>query len=338
MTERRRIFNAQWFIGLLIALAMGIAALSMLLSDKFGTQGSQLGAEFNYNISQLRETDPALIIYDEVQSPIETGLPFALKIAVDPSDNIYISSGNSISSFDSKGAKRPYTVITDNEITALQTTKDGLVYAGIGNSIEIFNEKGQLVKNWNTVESNAIISAIGISKDFVFLADCGNRTIHQYKLSGKKIMSFGDFLIPSPFFDMEISPDNKIQVVNPGRHRIETVSFYGNLETWWGEFSCIAPEGFCGCCNPVNIALLPNHAGFITCEKGITRVKAYDQNGKFLGFVAGAEQFKNHDTLISKSDYKLGHSGLDVAVDSTGRVLVLDPASAIVRIFEKKHK
>ncbi|MBD3267917.1 hypothetical protein GF373_14725 [bacterium] len=338
MEERKGFFNAQWLIGLLIVLALGVAVVSILLSDNFGKKGDGLGREFEYDISALQKTNPELILYREITPAIDTGLPRTLKIVVDSADNIYISSENTIASFNAAGQKRSYTAAASNNITALEMASDGSIYAGVGNQIEIFDEQGKQIDQWALDEDKAIVSAIGVTKDFVFLADRGNRTIQQYDHAGNKLSSFGDFVIPSPFFDLEIAPDDTIKVVNPGNHRVETYTANGNMQAWWGEFNCIAPEGFCGCCNPVNIALLPDSAGFIACEKGLTRVKIYDMGGKFLGFVAGTEQFKDHDTALAKPSHSLAYSGLDAAVDSTGRVLVLDPATAEIRIFKKKTK
>ena len=79
-----------------------------------------------------------------------------------------------------------------------------------------------------------------------------------------------------------------VHVVNPGRHRIESY-LDGHFEGFWGKPENSA-EGFCGCCNPVALAMLPDQR-FITAEKFIPRVKVYSADGKFVGVVAGAEVF-----------------------------------------------
>jgi hypothetical protein len=63
---------------------------------------------------------------------------------------------------------------------------------------------------------------------------------------------------------------------------------------------------------------------FVTSEKGIARVKIIKPTGEFLCVVAGPEQFDE------------GTVGLDLAVDSQERILVLDPHRKMVRIFTKK--
>ncbi len=82
-------------------------------------------------------------------------------------------------------------------------------------------------------------------------------------------------------------------------------------------------DGFSGCCNPSNFVILPN-GSFVTSEKGIIRVKIHNPAGEFETVVATPNQFEK------------GTTGLDLAVDSDGRILVLDPKKGMVRIFSKK--
>jgi hypothetical protein len=90
----------------------------------------------------------------------------------------------------------------------------------------------------------------------------------------------------------------------------------------WGETSS-AVEGFCGCCNPSNFALMRD-GSFITAEKGLVRVKKYNKNGDFECVIAGPEKFKE--------DAK----GLDIAIDSNDRIYVLEPEAMKIHIFEIK--
>jgi hypothetical protein len=130
------------------------------------------------------------------------------------------------------------------------------------------------------------------------------------------------FIVPSPYFDLGISKDGNLWVVNPGRHSFEKYAINGTLLTSWSKAS-MAMEGFCGCCNPSNFAFL-NDSLFVTSEKGIERVKIYNTDGTFLAVVATPDQFEE------------GTTGLDLAVDKQNRILVLDPVKKLVRIFEPK--
>jgi len=100
-------------------------------------------------------------------------------------------------------------------------------------------------------------------------------------------------------------------------------------------------KGFSGCCNPVNFAILqgPSSVGtgdsFVTCEKSLTRVKIYDAEGSFIGVVAGPEQLTGGAWHICNIPAKCQKGGFDVAVDTAGRILVLDTIKNVVRIFSK---
>ncbi len=139
------------------------------------------------------------------------------------------------------------------------------------------------------------------------------------------------FVVPSAFFDLAVAPDGLLRVANPGRHRVEAYTVDGDFEFSWGRAS-LDIDGFCGCCNPVNFALLPG-GGMVTCEKGLPRVKVYDAHGSFEGVVAGPELFAENRRACTPDDCRTG--GLDVAVDSKGRILVLDQVAGTVRIFTR---
>ena len=98
----------------------------------------------------------------------------------------------------------------------------------------------------------------------------------------------------------------------------------------------MAVENFCGCCNPVHFARRPD-GKFVTSEKGLNRIKIYDAKGNFEGVVAGPEHLVKDLELAKRAcaDCRIGF-GFDVACDSTGRVLALDPATRTVRIFTPK--
>lgn len=82
-------------------------------------------------------------------------------------------------------------------------------------------------------------------------------------------------------------------------------------------------EGFCGCCNPSNFAILSD-GSFVTSEKGIERIKVYLPDGTFKCIVAGPDAFIE------------GTTGLDLAVNSRDRIFVLDPEKRMVRVFGNK--
>jgi hypothetical protein len=134
---------------------------------------------------------------------------------------------------------------------------------------------------------------------------------------------------------VKVGGDGLLRVNNSGRHRIEVYTVEGDLELFWGKPSA-AIEGFCGCCNPVGLALLPD-GRYITCEKGLPRVKRYSAEGNFEGVVAGPESFPENAQAGKARDSEDGTmGGLDAAVDARGLVYVLDLVAAEVQIYQPK--
>ena len=73
---------------------------------------------------------------------------------------------------------------------------------------------------------------------------------------------------------------------------------------------------------------------FVTCEKGLPRVKIYSASGEFESVVAGVETFAANARACGPSDCTAG--GLDAVVDSQGRIVVLDFVTGDVRVMKAK--
>jgi len=320
-------------IGGVVLLAVATAVMALLSMDPQGKSGSGLSKEFSYDLERLKQTDPALILYEETDSPIHTNLAQPIALAIGPEDVIYVAGDRLVRTFSSSGELGTLEINLEGQPRCLAVAKDGTVYVGVTDHVEIYSTEGRLVKRWESAGPDALLVSIAVAEDTVYVADFSKKEVLRYDRSGRPMEPMGDFVIPSPYFDVALAPDGLVHVTNTGEHRIEAYTPDGNLQSFWGTFSNTDAECFSGCCNPINIALLPEGQGFITTEKGLTRVKVYDGEGAFKGFVAGAESFTQHDSLCDAPDYNLTRVGLDVAVDSTGRVLVLDPATAELRIF-----
>lgn len=119
-----------------------------------------------------------------------------------------------------------------------------------------------------------------------------------------------------------IGRQGELWAVNTGRHALEAYNSKGEQISTW-ERTSMSIEGFSGCCNPSSIAMLSD-GSFVTAEKGLERVKIHLPSGDFKSVVAAPELFEE------------GTVGIDLAVDSNDRILVLDPAKKMVRIFESK--
>jgi hypothetical protein len=358
MDKRLGATDIRVFVGVFIGLVVIVAIVAMLRLDATGEKGSGLGTDFKYSLEQLAKIDPNLILYEESIRPINTGFELTHAVAVDFKGYIYVAGDNAIRVFENSGkllneielSEAPRCLAIEIADDVEDTSNNLKIYVTMKDHVEIYNGRGKLLSRWQGLGDDAVLTSIAVSKKDVFVADAGNRIVLRYDKAGTIINRIGrkdedrnipGFVIPSPYFDVAVGRDGLLRVVNPGIHKIEAYTFEGDLEFSWGEFSS-GVKGFCGCCNPVNFAILqgddPSGAddSFVTCEKGLTRVKVYDPFGEFIGVVAGPEQLVEGGKVeICDTPVECQLGGFDVAVDVGGRVFVLDTIKNIVRIFSR---
>jgi hypothetical protein len=343
MKNRQGIEGSKLLIGVLIGLAVVVAGVALVRLDTIGEKGSGLGKEFTYDIKDLAKVDPALILYEEAAQEINTGFSDSRAIVVDSQGSIYVAGDKGVTVFD-KGGNPLDKIELGGEPRALTVTDDGRLYIGMKDHIEIYDSRGKRLASWEGLGNGAFLTSIDVSGEDVFVADAGNRIVLHYDTAGKLINRIGlkdedrnvpGFMVPSPYFDLAVDRNGLLRVVNPGRLRIEAYTFDGDFEFSWGKAS-VGIEGFCGCCNPVNFAILPS-GGFVTCEKGLVRVKVYDSDGGFVGVVASPGQLVRVGELeICETPQECQSGGFDVAVDTEGKVYVLDSIKNVIRIFSRK--
>jgi hypothetical protein len=343
--KRLETTNIKILIGVLIALAIVIAVVALVRLDTTGKKGSGLSKEYLYEIDA--KIDPNLIIYEQLGEAFATGLKAPTAIVVGPGERVYVAGDEAIRIFN-EGPNSIFFSFGQIKLTdaprCLTVADDGKFYIGTKDHVEIYDDQGKQLASWESLGEKALLTSIAVSKNNVFVADAGNRIVLRYDTAGKLINRIGakdkernipGFVIPSPYFDLAVGRDGLLRVVNPGLHRIEAYTFEGDLEFFWGKFSNVDVKGFCGCCNPANFAILDDES-FITCEKGLTRVKIYDAEGIFVGVVAGTEQLIEGGTArICYFPDQCQAGGFDVAVDSAGRIFVLDTIKNVVRMFTK---
>jgi len=331
--------NARTIVGVIIGAAVVVGAAVIVRLDTTGKSGSGLGDEFKYDVKDLGRIDPALILYEQSSEPVATGFKVSRAIAVDSRGRFYVAGDNAVRIF---GKGNPSEQIAlSAEPGCLTVADDGRIFVGLKDHVEVF-ASGEQLASWAKLGDKAVLTSIAVYRDNVFVADAGNRIVLRYDAGGRLInrigkkdkeRNVGGFVIPSPYFDLAVARDGLLRVVNPGKHRIEAYTFEGDLEFSWGRYSSEL-AGFCGCCNPVNFAMLGD-GGFVTCEKGLTRIKIYDAAGVFVGAVAGPEQLTDGKWCICEIPAKCQVGGFDVAVDGGGRILVLDTLKNIVRTFTR---
>jgi hypothetical protein len=339
ITRRRFLRRTAGGAGL-IAVGSGSFAASVRLA-----RGASAGKDpnpFAYDVERLRKTDPKLIHYEQVgHFACPSFLP--RRIAIGPDGHVYIAASNSVSVLDREGG-RILDIDLGDAARCVAVAGDGTIYAGVRDSIQVFDGKGHRLATWDSPGKRTWFTGLAVGENVVFAADSGNRVVLRYDKSGKLAGRIGEknkernipgLILPSPYLDVKLGRDGLVRLNNTGRHRVEAYTPSGDLELSWGKPSN-AIEGFCGCCNPIGLALLPD-GKYVTCEKGLPRVKVYSPEGVFESVVAGAESFvENAKATFVKGteDCRLG--GLDAAVDAEQRIYILDLVANDVRVM--KHK
>ena len=284
---------------------------------------------FEYDIESYKKSGVDIVHYIEVER-IRIELQTVRGVSVGPDDRIYVSGDDSILIFNRDGTPHPAISLVGSAY-CLSVDRNHDLYLGMGDHVEIYDRRGRRKSSWESLGVEAIITSIVVSKNSVFVADAGNHIVWKFDKSGFLLKRIGKkdeardipgLIIPSAFFDVAVDPDGFLWVANTGRHSLENYTQNGEFRTSWGEFS-MRVEGFSGCCNPSHFVILED-GSFVTSEKGIARVKVYNRLGELVSVVAEPDQFIE------------GTVGLDLAVDRSQRICVLDPKQKLVRIFERK--
>ena len=211
-------------------------------------------------------------------------------VAVTPESNVYLGGSSFVSYYD-KELNLIWNRKMSSPVTSLSFFSDTL-YASTVEQLFVINKDGEITNEWGPFESNSLITSVSSNSTYVAFADAGNKTIFILDKGGevKKMVGHNDgqFIIPSPYFDVVLNEDNSFYVGNTGHRRIEHRDKEGKTVTIFGEPGT-SPEAFCGCCNPAHFIVIPE--GFITAEKGINRIKILDKSGEFVEYVSSKNKF-----------------------------------------------
>lgn len=311
---------------ILIVLALAIA---IIIARDFvqNRGGKNIENPYAFDVSEYQKVDPAEILYKEEKVlQLKVGEPKG----IDYYDGvIYMIADSSLIQLNLQGQMLK-EVKLDAAPTAVAAGNQ--LWVALKNQVIAFDQDGNEMQRWNDFGPRSVITSLAVSPEFVYVADAGNRLVYQFSHQGELLQQIGErnddkavpgFVIPSPYFDVALNEEDYLWAVNPGRHSLENFNADGAMRSSWTA-SSVKTEGFSGCCNPAHMAIMEENA-FVTSEKGIVRVKVYDQHGKYIGVVAPPDMFDD--------DAKAP----DVCVDEEGRVILLDFNRKQVRVFKLKN-
>ena len=273
----------------------------------------------------VKSTEPADIVYEDnwtLSGEIPSTDGSLLSVAIGGEGRIYMGGESFVTCLD-KDLTKLWSLKTPAKINALTVAGD-TVYAASTENISLISTGGELLDEWGPYEANSLITSVSANSNYVVFADAGTKRVFVLKKSGEVHSMMGQsdnkFIIPSPYFDVAILPDNTVFVANTGKRRVETWSADGRLLKYYGEPGS-APGAFCGCCNPAHFTVLPQ--GFVTAEKGINRIKILDPDGGFTEFVSSNNKFT-------------ASVPLDLASPDGKTIYAADPVDSRLYVFKRK--
>ncbi len=311
------------FLALLAA-----AIIAIILFDFNSKSKKKKGNPYAYDIEQYKTVDPSLINYKETRNiPIKSEKSNCLYYA---NEKLYIGADQYLQVISTNGTQF-LKIDFDAAPRCLYVEKDE-IYIGFRDHIRVYDQEGQLLQKWDTLGYKTVLTSLAVKDDMLFAADAGNRRIVKYsktdgqllgEFKGKtKVEAIHGFIIPSPYFEVAVNEEGELWVVNPGKHSFENYNYDGGLRAFW-EKSSPDVDGFSGCCNPAQMALMPD-GSFLTAEKGLVRIKIHKPSGELDCVVAPPTKFKED-----------GHAP-DLAVSPDGTIYALDFDKNRIRIFERK--
>ncbi len=313
----------------IVLIILSLAIVFIIAKDFVGKKaGKNIENPYKYDVDEYRKVDTTTVLYKEVITfPVNEEMLAGIAVS---GKLIYIVTIKNLLTFNYSGKELARVELQDTA-NCITTGPNNTIWIGMLHSVSSFDQKGNLLNKWKSFGERSVITSLAVTDKAVYVADAGNRIVYQCNTNGDVLLKIGEknelkgvpgYIIPSPYLDLAIDDSGFLWVANTGRHSLENYNKDGSIRTSWGKAS-LKIDGFCGCCNPAEFTILPDNS-FITSEKGMPRIKLYDQHGVFKGIVASPDMFDN------------GFHAPDVTVDAEERILALDYDRKQVKIFEKK--
>lgn len=304
-----------------------VVAIGMLVEAHRIPTGNSASAPARSGAARYQPPPAPTVRFVEIRR-FPAGVPAPRGLAVGADGCLYVA-GTVIQMVDQPG-NPPKEVLLERPARCIAVDRSDTLYVGINDHVEVYDRQGRRQAQWKPFSPASVVTAICAAGPDVWVADAGRKVVWRCDPAGRIKGRFAEkddlrnipgLVIPSPYFDVAMGPDGRLRVANTGRHQIEIYAMDGSLQSAWGHPS-IADDGFCGCCNPTDLAILPD-GRVVTSEKKLPRVKLYGSDGQFLGMIAGTDCFEPQT------------AGIDLAVDAQGRIYLLDPVRKEVRVYQE---
>jgi hypothetical protein len=323
--------KADVIVLLAVAGAVVAAVLFVARSDFFGVRGPRFNPEFAFR-EQTRQIPRRMVRYERVLT-VPTGFASAAAIAVDSQDCIYVAGDRAVRAWDSAGKRLRIGIAgLKGDPRCIAVGGDGRVYVGMDGRVEMYSPAGKLVGTVGPYTDDGVVKRIVLAAGGMFLAvhkSLGSGFILQYDLSGKlqRAIALAGVTLLSRHLDVAVTADG-LRVTDPGAveaGRIRVYGFDGRQKYAWGRYDTSGDlNNLSGCCNPVHLAALPD-GRIVTSEKGAqVIVKVYHRDTP-----------DDHSRVESVVAELRGAEGLDLAVDSRQRILVLDAHASAVYVYQR---
>ncbi|MFZ5940832.1 MAG: hypothetical protein ACOYXB_09675 [Bacteroidota bacterium] len=316
--------------GLIIAavLLMVAAIIGLIAIEYAGNRPGKRGENpYAYRIGTLADVDSSWLQWKEIrQIRLEQDTLSAIAAL---GERIFITGTGFLTEITGEG-RQLRTITLDGTPTAMTVSGD-TAYVAFTRYIALYSLDGQRLQEWEPVNGLSYITSLKVSGKQLFAADAGNREVLRYSTDGKLLLkiagkndaeSLHGFIVPSPYFDLDINQSGELWIANTGMHALENYGTDGSFRGFWTNPSYDL-EGFTGCCNPAHMVIMDDGT-FVTSEKGLVRIKTYKPSGELLSVVAPPSAFGS-STIAP-----------DLAVTPAGLIFALDFNINRIRIFMKK--
>lgn len=313
---------------LLLAALVAAAGMALLVQRGTPSDDASDSGPFQYDLSDLRSAQASENVVCRELSNIETGLQQIDSIDVN-GQRLVLVGGDVLTAVDDRGTELMRVSLAEPAHTVL--AHEDRVLVGFADHVETFAQDGVLQSRWADLGQNAYVTDLAVTGPHVLVGDAGSKVVWIFDLEGALRGRVGEkdagrgipgFLIRS--MALAVVPDGPATfwAVNSGRQSVQRYTIKGDLLEQWGRAS-MEPDGFCGCCNPVHLARLPD-GWFVTSEKGLVRIKLYRPDGTYAGLVTPVADYEN--TSIAP----------DIATDERGKIYVAEPRGGRVRVFTRR--